>query len=190
MRIFHKNFKSIHFKEILNSWGFSWKGLIHNSSGEWLLCSQISIILCHLIPPFSLQLTIIKEQMSWNIALAYISGMILVSSFIRAYKALISLGGSLSPLPKPKLEGTLRTKGSYRNCRHPIYQSIILCSLAINIYLLSAFHMILFFLLCIILRKKALYEEKELKVIHKEYNKYISETPAIVPGILLLDWRE
>tara|TARA_Y100001968_G_C19270515_1_gene673992 strand:- start:405 stop:977 length:573 start_codon:yes stop_codon:yes gene_type:complete len=190
MRTYSKESKLLYFKDMINSWGFTWNGLFKNSSGEWFLCSQILIILFHLIPPYALHLRLIKENIIWNIIISSTSGIILLFGFIRIYKALISIGGSLSPLPKPKREATLKLKGSYQNCRHPIYQSILLCSLAINIYFLSAFHLILFLLLCIVLRGKARYEEKELKLIHGEYNRYISNTPAIFSGILLLDWRE
>ena len=169
---------------ILSEWGFTWKGLKDNRSGEWWLIAQISLIAVHLLPPYiSLNLKII------NTSIPSKGLYIIIIGFFLAIIAFASLGDNLSPLPEPKKGANLVIIRSYKYCRHPIYQAILVCSLGTVIYLDSVIHLILFVLLSLVLRGKALREEEKLLKIHSEYNRYRKITPALIPRIPLLDWR-
>ncbi len=169
---------------ILSEWGFTWKGFKDNRSGEWWLIAQITLMTAHLLPPYiSLDLEII------NPSIPSLGLYIIIIGFFLIIIALASLGRNLSPLPEPKKGAKLVLVRSYRYCRHPLYQAILICSLGSIIYLNSLIHVILFIFLSLILRCKALREEEKLLKIYSEYNSYRKITPAIIPWIPLLDWR-
>ena len=163
-------------------WGFSVIGLKDNRKGEWLLFSQIILIISHLLP-------------SWpeaNIFLAnkVISSLIIVIGLYKCINALVSLGSSLSPLPDPKENNKLVTKLSYSKCRHPLYNSLIIISFGFLILKASLIHLLLFISLCITLRRKARREEEKLIVIHSQYKDYMLDTPAIFKHLKFFDWRD
>lgn len=101
----------------------------------------------------------------------------------------LNLGASLSPLPEPMPEAVLVTTGAYARCRHPLYQSVILCSLGVTVALGSLLHLGLLLGLVVVLGCKARREEARLSVIHPAYDAYRRITPAILPGLPWLDWR-
>ena len=169
---------------ILTEWGFSWGGLIDNRKGEWLLFSQLLILFAHLIPKSSsIEITKMSLLLSGLGAYLFAIGIILACS------SLVSLGKSLSPLPEPKAGASLITTGAYKNCRHPLYQAILVCSLGIALLLNSLIHLFLFVSLCIILRSKALREEKILLKVYPKYKIYRQNTVAILPFLPFLNWH-
>tara|TARA_Y100001968_G_scaffold99915_2_gene89922 strand:- start:4981 stop:5565 length:585 start_codon:yes stop_codon:yes gene_type:complete len=169
-----------------SNWGFSWGGVIDNRKGEYLLFAQLFLILAHLIPAW-------PKISNTNFilgALPNILGFLLfIIGLFLAINALVELGTNISPLPEPKKGALLITKGAYSYCRHPLYQAIIICSLGFTIYKSSILHLLLFTLLSIVLRLKSKREEESLKKIHDSYEKYMSLTTALIPGIRFLDWR-
>jgi protein-S-isoprenylcysteine O-methyltransferase Ste14 len=52
-----------------------------------------------------------------------------------AAQGALNLGDSLSPLPEPMPGASLVTEGAYSRCRHPLYQSLLLCSLGVTLAL-------------------------------------------------------
>ncbi len=169
---------------IFSEWGFTREGFRNNRRGEWWLIAQIILILAHFLPAYiSLKL----EKLNWPISSLGLYIMIL--GIFLAIMALTSLGKNISPLPDPKNGANLIRIGSYKYCRHPLYQSILICSLGSIIYLDSLMHIILFIGLSLVLKGKALREEEMLLKIHPGYNSYRKSTPAIIPWIPLLDWR-
>ncbi len=102
----------------------------------------------------------------------------------------VSLGESLSPLPEPMPGAVLVTEGAYGRCRHPLYQSLLTCSLGVAIALgqpaapgvaPSAF--------VVVLGHKARREEARLIAVHPDYAAYRASMAAIVPRLPWLDWR-
>ena len=173
-------------KNILIKWGFTKKGLITNSKGEWYLAIQLLIISSHILPGW-LILKFIHNP--WNYYLL-IAGLILsLRGLIITIKALHDLGDNLSPLPYPIKKSILIRTNSYKKSRHPIYTGLLFISLGICISSASLLHLFLFILLAIVLRKKAKKEEEKLISIHPEYKNYIKEVPAIINNIKYLDWR-
>ena len=181
--------KKINLKDIkknLSKWGFSKKGLLRNTKGEWYFLSQALIIILHLVSPYPK-----IEYISIPINIFFISIGIVISiqGLIISLKALIDLGDNLTPLPYPMKESILITNNSYHNSRHPLYKGIIFISLGICVFSLSLIHIFLFISLTYILRTKALKEEEILKIRFPEYEHYIKEVPAIIKNIKYLDWR-
>ncbi len=177
------------FKNIKNrfsTWGFSKKGLIRNSKGEWYLLCQILLILLHLIPPYP---KIGNLEFSINAFFIIIGLSISIQGLIIAIKAIIDLGDNLTPLPYPMKESNLIKSNSYKIIRHPIYKGILFISLGIFIFSLSIIHLFLLISLAYILKMKALKEEEKLKIKFPEYENYIKEVPAIIKNIKYLDWR-
>ena len=173
-------------KTILLKWGFSKKGLLNNSKGEWYLFSQIFLILLHLIPSYP---KIKNTAFSINTYFIIIGSAISILGLITIVKAFIDLGESLTPLPYPMNETSLIKNNSYQYVRHPIYKGLLLISFGICISSMSLIHLCLFISLAYMLKIKALKEERLLKIKFHEYNIYIKEVPAIIKNVKYLDWR-
>ncbi|WP_254217208.1 isoprenylcysteine carboxylmethyltransferase family protein [Synechococcus sp. CCY 9618] len=172
--------------ERLSSWGFSWAGLRDNRHGEWWLIAQMGLILAHLLPatpsPASLGL-------HWPLAVRFIGLAVFAVGLLLGGQGALNLGASLSPLPEPMAGADLVTSGAYGRCRHPLYQSLILCSLGVTVALGSLLHLGLLLGLICVLGGKARREEARLCLIHPDYARYRGTTPAILPGVPWLDWR-
>ncbi len=158
-----------------------------NSQGEWWLVIQLLLVLSHLIPPWP---TFYYLNPSLLIVFRFLGSIIFLYGCFSAIRAFLELGPSLSPLPEPKVGAKLVTRGVYSQCRHPVYQALLICSIGLATFFLSFFHLALFFMLAFILRSKALREESKLKLIHSEYIQYMFRTPAIITFIPFLDWRK
>ncbi len=169
-----------------SGWGLRWEGLIDNRQGEWWLLGQILLISAHLLPAWP---KLIVSNQTWPKSLSFLGACLIFVGIVLATKAFLSLGASLSPLPKPKPEACLITVGSYRNVRHPLYQALIICSSGVMISIGSFLHMMLLISLCALLRGKAKIEEEQLKIKHLTYSDYMRSTPAIIPGVPFLDWK-
>ena len=173
-------------KTTLSNWGFSKQGVLNNSKGEWYLFSQIFLILLHLIPPYPNMKNIAFLIKPFFIIIGL---TISILGLIIVVKALVDLGGNLTPLPYPLKGSNLVKNNSYQDVRHPIYKGLLFISLGICVWLLSLIHLFLFIALAYILRIKALKEEEMLKIKFPEYKEYIKEVPAIIKKINYLDWR-
>ena len=173
-------------KTIFSRWGFSKKGLLLNSKGEWYFFSQILLILLHLLPPYP---KIEDIGFTLNTFFIIIGLAISMQGLIISIKAFIDLDNNLTPLAYPMNESSFIKDNSYKNNRHPLYKGLLFISLGICTLSLSLIHLFLLILLAYILKIKALKEEERLKIKFPEYNKYIKEVPAITKKIKYLDWR-
>ncbi len=174
-------------RSLLSDWGFSLKGFQTNKNGEWWLIIQLLLIGAHFLPPI-----LINVAIAGNIALvikimAFLS--LLFGIYFGTY-SLIVLGNNLSPLPEPKVKAILVTRKVYNFCRHPLYLSLILISISINLFLKSVLHLTLLVSLCIVLIGKAHSEEKRLKRKYSNYSLYMQSTPAIIKGLHFFDWNK
>ncbi len=168
-------------------WGLSWGGLINNRQGEWWLAAQLIVIFAHLLPLSFKKLVV---NYSWPIQIKLCSLILFLIGVILLLKAGLNLGKNLSPLPEPIQGSLLITKGEYKRCRHPIYRSLLICSLSTIFLSGSLINCILFIILCLVLKGKAIREETTLKSLHPDYKEYMHSTPAIIKGIPILDWRK
>lgn len=172
--------------KILSRWGFTKKGILNNTKGEWYLFSQILIIILHLLPKYP-KTGYISYPI--NIFIIIIGIAISIMGLIIALKAFIDLGDNLTPLDYPMKKSILIKNTSYHNSRHPIYKGLLLISLGISIFSLSLINLFLFISLAYILKTKVLKEEERLRIKFSEYKKYIKDVPAITKKISYLDCR-
>ena len=170
----------------LLKWGFTKKGLLNNSKGEWYLFTQILLILLHLIPPFP---KMHHEAFLINTFCIILGLAISILGLLIIIKAFIDLGENLTPLPYPMKESSLIINNSYKNVRHPLYKGLLIMSLGKCIFSLSLIHLSLLISLAYVLKIKALKEEEILKIKFPEYNTYITKVPAIIKNKKYLDWR-
>ena len=169
------------------NWGFSWGGLRDNRNGEWHLIAQLLIISAHLIPPWPIS----NDSFLFLYIVLNKSGFLLsIAGIFLIIKAFLDLGISLTPLPEPKINAPLVITNSYKYCRHPLYQGLLILSAGRSLYLLSLTHLILLVMLAIVLKAKAKREEFKLSILHPYYRNYMKKTVAILPIISFLDWRD
>jgi protein-S-isoprenylcysteine O-methyltransferase Ste14 len=108
----------------------------------------------------------------WVIAAA--GGAVLAVAFAQ-------LGRALTPLPEPRVDGELTTKGLYRWVRHPIYSGVLAMAWGWTCAHLSWSTLALAAVLTALLNAKARYEERLLADRYPEYAGYRSRTPRFVP---------
>lgn len=170
----------------LQHWGFSWAGLRDNRHGEWWVLAQMALIAAHALPPEPAPATL---GLYWPLALRITGAAVVVIGMVVGAFGVLNLGESLSPLPEPIPGAALITEGAYSRCRHPLYQSLLLCSLGVVLLLGSLLHLGLLLALAIVLALKARREEQRLCLVHADYPAYQHRTPAILPFVPGLDWR-
>jgi protein-S-isoprenylcysteine O-methyltransferase Ste14 len=173
-------------RERLRRWGFSWEGLRDNRHGEWWVLAQMALIAAHALPP---EPPLFAFGVVWPMALRLSGAVVIVLGVALGAQGAFNLGDSLSPLPEPIPGAALVTQGAYGRCRHPLYQSLLLCSLGVVLLLGSLLHLGLLAALAIVLALKARREEQRLCLNHPDYPAYRQSTPAIIPHLPGLDWR-
>jgi protein-S-isoprenylcysteine O-methyltransferase Ste14 len=97
--------------------------------------------------------------------------------------AAISLGASLTVMPKPPERGDLVQHGVYRAVRHPVYGAVLLMALGWSL-VESPLGLIPTALLAVLFDLKARVEEAWLEKRYPEYAAYRQTTPCrFVPGL-------
>lgn len=172
--------------ERLQRWGFSWEGLADNRHGEWWVMAQMALITAHLLPA---QPPLVTLGLEWPLALRITGAFLFLLALALGAQGTLHLGESLSPLPEPIPGAELVTTGAYGRCRHPLYQSLLLCSLGVVLLRGSLLHLGLLLALAVVLSLKARREEARLCALHPDYPAYRAVTPAILPFLPGLDWR-
>ena len=170
----------------LQRWGFTLEGWHDNRRGEWWLLAQLLLILAHLLPGFPSPGSF---GIIWPGSLRILGISMVLAGLLLSLISFRALGASLSPLPEPMPGAPLMTEGLYARCRHPLYLSVLVCSLGVCIALGSLLHGGLLLGLVGVLGAKARREEHRLLDLHPDYGAYRATTLAIVPGLPWLDWR-
>lgn len=91
------------------------------------------------------------------------------------------LGRGLTATPLPNAHAQLRTRGLYRFVRHPIYSGLLLTAAAVTVASGSAFRLVIFGLLVLLIARKARWEESRLAARFEGYAAYAARTPRFVP---------
>ena len=91
------------------------------------------------------------------------------------------LGRNLTPLPEPKMDGTLVTTGIYARIRHPLYASLMALGLGWALAWASLPGLAIAAALCLFLAAKARHEEVRLCRIFAAYFDYQAQVPRFVP---------
>ncbi len=173
-------------KQRLEHWGFSWAGLRDNRHGEWWVLAQMALLAAHALPP---EPPLSAFGVQWPLALRLLGAVVVLVGLAFGAQGALNLGDSLSPLPEPIPGAALVTEGAYGRCRHPLYQSLLLCSLGLTLLLGSLLHLGLLLALALLLSLKARREEKRLSALYPDYEAYRQRTAAILPFVPGLDWR-
>ena len=148
---------------------FNLKGFLQTSNEIILVIFQFLTITLHFIKfEFIHNLEIIKG----NSILSFLGFTIIIIGAIIIFFAIKDLGSNLSPLPRPKVNGTLITSGIYRFFRHPMYYSLILISFGIFIIKLSFYYLCLTICLTLVIKFKIILEEQYLNNRFKNYLSY------------------
>jgi protein-S-isoprenylcysteine O-methyltransferase Ste14 len=93
----------------------------------------------------------------------------------------LRLGRGFSVHPAPTAGAVLRTDGSYRVVRHPIYSGVLLLAAGIAATAGSLLAIVAFAFLVLVLSAKARFEERLLAERFPDYTAYARRTPRFVP---------
>lgn len=178
-------------------WQF-WTSLIANSENLWIHC--ILIINCRIgfsNKSFSKMKRNAKDNLFVDIQLilfvAYLfrfskidfsvpgwlqaTGLFIsFTGIIVLLTSIITLNKNLSPFPTPRQSATLVQSGIYKYIRHPIYSGILFFTLGFSMYSENTLRLLIFFMLLILFRFKAVYEEKLLQNKFSNYAAYKKKT--------------
>ena len=98
-------------------------------------------------------------------------------------RAVVDLGGRVTPWPRPRPDARLVESGIYASLRHPIYAGLILASLGWSALTTSPAAFVASFLLAALLDGKARREEAWLLERYEGYAAYRRRSKRFVPRI-------
>ena len=93
----------------------------------------------------------------------------------------LNLGPNLTAMPKPIDDGVLVQNGLYRFVRHPIYFSVLLCSLGWSLWRMSWAALLITVILYIFFDRKAAREEIWLREKYPNYDEYAKRVKKLMP---------
>lgn len=114
--------------------------------------------------------------------LRLIGVVFLASGIAVIIAAAADLGRSLTVLPAPKDDATLRTDGLYGVVRHPIYAGVIVAAVGAAYAGGRPLALVPAVVLVILLDRKASYEERLLVERFPDYEAYRQRVRKLVPG--------
>lgn len=105
----------------------------------------------------------------WHTALGI---LLAAAAAVQAVWAARALGGNLTALPQPRAGGTLVAHGPYRLVRHPIYGGLVLGMTGLGLAAGSVPAAVLGVAMAIFFRLKSAEEERNLVLLHPDYEDY------------------
>ncbi len=112
-----------------------------------------------------------------------IGALAIVIGGVVAVLAVVGLGSSLSPFPRPVDGSELITHGIYGAVRHPIYSGILLAAIGWSVLTASVVAFVGTVLLFILFDAKSRREEAWLVERHAGYGAYRARTKRLVPRV-------
>jgi protein-S-isoprenylcysteine O-methyltransferase Ste14 len=120
----------------------------------------------------------------WPVAASTLPGALLFAYAAWAGVAGVrGLGRNLTPLPAPRIGGTLVTSGIYARLRHPLYSSLMAMGLGWALLWSSVPGLVLAGGLCVFLHAKARHEEARLRETFTDYADYSRRVPRYLPRV-------
>ena len=104
-----------------------------------------------------------------------------VAGIIISLASVLALNKNLSAFPTPKQSAKLIQSGIYKYIRHPIYSGILFFTFGFSMYSENTLRFLIFFMLLILFRFKAVYEEKLLQDKFSNYAAYKKTTGMFLP---------
>jgi protein-S-isoprenylcysteine O-methyltransferase Ste14 len=152
-----------------------WKG----ERGEWWVVGQGILMAALAAAPTSRPWPSMPRTPN-----AWLGAVLFVLGIAFAAWAVVTLGPSLTALPKPRRRAVLIDTGPYALVRHPIYGGVILVGLGWALWRGGALHLPLAFALAFYLNIKASREERFLMARFPDYHKYRERTRRrLVPWV-------
>ena len=145
--------------------------------GGWWVVAQnaLTLTVLALAPLFRAQ---------WQLAAISIAGGVLLSiGGCLAIAGVCALGRNLSPYPKPLKDSRLVQGGVYAVVRHPLYSSLMFASVGWALLWASGAALASAGALTLVLRAKAMHEERWLRDRYPEYRDYEQRVKRFVPGL-------
>jgi len=107
-----------------------------------------------------------------------------VSGGLLALWSARTLGGSLTPLPRPRDDSVLVVTGPYRWVRHPIYSALVLAALGWGVFWKDPVALVLVAALVVVFGFKTRLEERWLVLRYPDYPEYRTRTGRLFPRLL------
>lgn len=124
----------------------------------------------------------LEAARSDSMPLARWSGGVLVTLAIAiVVAASLSLGSELRTHPAPSTSAVLRTGGTYRFVRHPIYSGLLLLGVGLVVMAVTWLAVVEWLVLLALLTVKARFEERLLSARFPTYGDYMRQTPRFLP---------
>ncbi|MGB8698898.1 MAG: isoprenylcysteine carboxylmethyltransferase family protein [Thermosynechococcaceae cyanobacterium] len=168
---------------LLEQWGWRWSSWQKGERGEYWFLAQVFGLLIFALLPRRPVMDLAELTLPIQVALAILAGMLTLFGLILIGKGLFDLGRSLTPLPYPREDGQLVTKGVYGIVRHPLYAGIVAVTLGWVLFTLSWSHGLAGLAIAVLLDRKAAQEEIWLTAKYPEYAEYRQRTKKLVPWI-------
>lgn len=130
-------------------------------------------------------LVLIPNGTLWPLSPAILAvGIVLgIAGLVIAILGVLGLGPALTVSPIPRDRAPLVTGGLYGWVRHPIYTGILLGGIGLVLLGASAWHLVLWVGLLVLLAGKARWEERMLLEEHPGYRDYAADVGRFVPGV-------
>lgn len=147
--------------------------------GGWWVALQIPVLIAAVALPIATGRGTLWPPHGWQwfgIALAALGLAITVAG-------LVTLGRALTPFPRPRPDGALRTHGVYGLVRHPIYSGLIIATFGWSVWWLSAVGAAYTLLVLVFFDRKSAREERWLSERYPDYAQYRARVCKLIPGI-------
>jgi protein-S-isoprenylcysteine O-methyltransferase Ste14 len=147
--------------------------------GGWWVLAQVPVMLGALVAP------LLWGAGSFDGANAIqLTGAALTAlGTLLAIAGLASLGGALTPFPRPLARARLRQSGVYAWVRHPVYGGVILASLGWSMAWLSLPGILFCVVVVLFFDRKSAFEERLLRARFPEYAGYARRVRKLLPWI-------
>ncbi len=130
------------------------------------------------------QLSGMAEWSAQMVSIGEVIGVILaVLGMTLAVSGVMSLGGNLTAVPRPKQDANLVQKGAYRLVRHPIYSGIIFAAFGWAFLKAGTLIFLYSLILLIFFDIKSRQEEQWLKEKYPDYETYAERVKKLIPFI-------
>ncbi len=147
--------------------------------GGWWVVAQIPVLIAAVaMPVVTGRGTFWPQHASqWlGVALAALGLTITIAG-------LVTLGRALTPFPRPRSDGALRTHGVYGLVRHPVYSGLIIATVGWSVWWLSAVGAAYTLLVLVFFDRKSAREERWLGERYPDYTRYRARVRKLIPGI-------
>ena len=147
--------------------------------GGWWVVLQIPVLIAALaLPIFTGRGTLWPQHVSQWLGVALVALGLAIT-----VAGLVTLGRTLTPFPRPRPDGVLRTHGVYALVRHPIYSGLIIATFGWSVWWLSAVGAAYTLLVLVFFDRKSAREERWLSERYPDYARYQSRVRKLIPGV-------